>query len=193
MARGDVRHGFSTNFAHIRIGKISTHRLQHLVNACAGRVHANMGDGDFTTWGNEGRNNEEGGGRRIAGNLNLLRLQFGLTHQADMPNTIGIHIDGQIRAKSAQHAFAMVAGRDWLNDFGNARDVQPRQQDSAFDLRGGDRQAVTDRHGRHQSAHHQWQHPPRACRKLRPHLAEWINDAAHRAFGQACIANEGCG
>ena len=110
-----------------------------------------------------------------------------------MPNAIGFDIYRQIRTKTTEHPLAMVAGRHRLDHFGNASDVQPREQDSAFHLRGGDRQSVADRYGGDQPTHHQRQQPAGACCKLGAHLAERINHAAHRAFGQAGIANEGRG
>ena len=74
MPRGDVGHGLAADFPFVRICEVSAHRLQHLVDACACRVHADMGDGDFAARRNEGRNNEKGCGGRIAGNFYLLRL-----------------------------------------------------------------------------------------------------------------------
>ena len=40
-----------------------------------------------------------------------------------MPHTIGLNIDRQIRTKSAQHPFAMVAGGHWLDHFSDGSDV----------------------------------------------------------------------
>ena len=74
MPRSDVRHRLAANLTRVGISKVSAHRLQHLVNARARRVHADMGDGDFAARRNQCGDNEKGCGGRIAGNLNLLRL-----------------------------------------------------------------------------------------------------------------------
>ena len=99
-----------------------------------------------------------------------------------MAHAIGIDFNRQIRAKPAQHPFAVVTRWDGFNHFGDAGRIQTSQQHGAFHLGRGDRQMIADRNRRYQAAHHQRQGSAGACSEFGAHLAERIDNAAHRAF-----------
>ena len=89
-----------------------------------------------------------------------------------------------------QHKLGVIAGGFWLDHHRLARRVQPGEQDGRFDLGRGHRQAIADGHGVAGAVNDKGQAIALAAGEFRPHLAQWLDDAAHGAPAQAGIAGE---
>ncbi len=86
-------------------------------------IHADALDPKLGAGDDQGRDGEEGGGRGVAGDGEALGPELGLAAQQDR-----LALAGDVGAEQLQQALAMVAGRDRLDDPGEAGDVERGEQ-----------------------------------------------------------------
>ena len=96
------------------------HFEKRLDEAEPGRVEHDVFDGERRAGGDQGRDQRKGGGRRIAGNGDVLALELVLAFDRDMP-AIGAVFARNLGAEGLQHALGVIARRDRLDDRGAAR------------------------------------------------------------------------
>ena len=87
----------------------------------------------------------------------------------------------------------MVAGRDRLDDAGDARRVEASEQYRRFHLRRSDGQAIVERHGGAGAAHGKRQPAAGASGEAGTHLRQWVGDARHGPLAERGVADESCG
>ncbi len=192
MPHPQVRDRLAADLAPVQFLDMSAHGAQHLEQPGSGGIEADILDHEIAAGHDQRGDHEEGGGRRIARHDDVLRLQIRFAVQRDYPFAIFL-LNGKIGTEAAQHPLRMVARRHRLDHAGGPGDVEARQQQCAFHLCAGHRQAIGNRDRGVEAAQRQRQSASLARLDLRADLRQWLDHAAHRAFRQAGIANKGRG
>ena len=126
----------------VREGDVAAHLAQHVVKAGAGRIDADALDPDLRARHDQSGDGEEGGGRGVAGDGEVPRLELGLAAQRDAAAR-RIAISAPNRAASARDG----RGSARLSTIGDAGRVERGEQQRRFDLRRGDFEPVVRRDG----------------------------------------------
>ena len=190
VAHVQVRDRLAADFAYIELLDLPAHRDEHVDQARAGGIEADIFDHHITARNDQGCNQEEGRRRGIARHLDGLRFQFGSPGDGDDTGAVFFRLHMKIGAEALEHTFGMVAGGNRLDHRGRARRVESGQQDGAFDLRRGHRQRVGDRHGGRGAAHDQRQSPAFAGIEAGAHLRKRGDDAVHRALRERIVTGK---
>ena len=191
MAGGDVADQLAALLADIGHRQVGPHVAQGVEQADAQRVEQHPLDRDLRARGDQGGDQREGRGRRVARDADPRPGQPLARRQHDAPLRAGLgHQD--LGAEAAQHALGVVAGRLGLDHLDAALGAQPGQQHSRLHLGRRLRQAIGDAG---QSAALQGQRQPtaRAAGPGRAHFAERLQHPVHRPPAQGGVAREGGG
>jgi len=191
IADAEVGDVLAAGEARVHDFDIGAHFLQRQDQAGAGRVHQHVENGDVGSRHEQRRDQREGGGGRIARDVDHLARQLAAAFEADGADACGIGFNAQIGAEALQHLFRVVAGHHRLDDGGDAGRVEAGEQHGGFHLGGCHRHAIGDRVRRLRPAQRHRQPVAFGRLHLDAHLAQWIEHAAHRPLGQRGIADEG--
>ena len=186
-----IGHRLTTNLPLILKPDIAAHVLQHLEQPGTRGVEADPANDDIRSRYDERGNDGKCRRRRIARHDDVLRLQAHLARDGNDARAVCLAFHRNVRAKALQHPFAMITRRHGFDHAGDARYVQAGQQHRRFHLGGGNGQAIFDRHGGHDAAHHGRQGATRRGGNIGAHQAEGIDHPAHRAMAERCIAGKG--
>ena len=105
MLDQQIRHRFAADFAAVHFLDAPAHLAQHFDQAGAGRVEADVFDGEFAARYNQRGDHEERGGAGIAGDFDDLRCQFGFAANPDCAGAGRIDLNRQVSSEPAQHPF----------------------------------------------------------------------------------------
>ena len=183
---GQVAHRLGL-IAEVRLGDVRTHVAQNVQNASAGRVHADILDGQLAARYDSARNEEERRRGNVARNRNIDRMEILRRVERD-----GAAAGLNLNAECAEHALGVVAGGSRLDNGRLALGVQTCQQDGALELSGCYRQTVFNTV---QLAREQGQRAEIVVLALngRAHFTQRLHHAAHRALLDGRVAAHGNG
>ena len=113
----------------------------------AHRVDADALDPHRRSRDDQSRDDQEGGRGEIAGDSDLCGLQLGFADQLDVALAL-LLAEPDVRRRTVEQPFGMVAGRHRLDHPGDPGDVEPGEQQCRLDLRRGDGEPEGRRDGR---------------------------------------------
>ena len=191
MAGGDVPHRLAALVPHAGDREVGAHFLQGGQEAGAQGIQQHPFHGHLRAGGDQGRDQGEGGRRRVARHADAGPGQ-GLPPGQGDPPALGQVLDLHPGAEAAQHALGVVAGRLGLDHHGVAPGVQAGQQDRRLDLGRrlgepvGDRPQVAapDREGQAAAG---------TVQEAGAHLDQGLHHPVHRPAAQGGVAGEGGG
>ena len=125
--------------AEVGLGDVRAHVAQHINDARAGRVDADVLDGQLAARHDSARNEEVRRRRDVGRNGDIDRVQVLGRIEGD---NVAVRFD--FNAQCAEHTLGVVAGGSRLDDGRLALGVQTREKNCALELRGRHRQTVLD-------------------------------------------------
>ncbi len=154
MAHDEVGDRLAADFARVQHLDLPAHLPQHVDQAGAGRVEADVLDRQFAARHDQRGDDEEGGGGGVARHDDVLRLQVGLAADGDDPLAeIVCHLE--LGAEAPEHALGVVAGRHRLDHRVIPAVLSPASSTALLTCAEATGRRYVDRHGGGDAAHGQ--------------------------------------